>query len=197
MSEFDEIFQKSLVLTKQGRSLKAPAPPGGRKQTGKVLTKQGRRLSAPKPPPMRRSMVDDATDEEFFKSGEAYCPTCGAESDVYVSKGGKKKLKHRGTMADRVGNEKDPHRGGKTGSFVEHNVRQGPAKVDRNHAAEPHAPRSGVVKAMFPTVDQVQLVEYTGLGDDSALAQQIEEGNLVTPPQRNLRMEQESGLAEE
>lgn len=145
--------------------------------------------------------------EEIFKSegDEAHCPTCGGEVEV-VEKGGKKKMKAKRGMAKEIGNEMDPHKGGKTGSFVDHK-RPGSlgSAVDRNHSSSPRKPRNGVVKseggeALFPMTNRVQLVEYTGIGDDAALAKQIEDSqdpqkahSLYTPSLRNLAVENEGG----
>lgn len=145
--------------------------------------------------------------EEIFKSDgdEAHCPTCGGEVEI-VEKGGKKKMKARG-VAKKIGNEMDPHKGGKTGTFVDHK-RPGSlgSAVDRDHAKKPHAPRSGVVKseggeALFPqATTPFRLVQYTGLGEDAALAKQIEDSqdpqkahSLYTPSMRNLAVENEGG----
>jgi hypothetical protein len=194
MSEFEEIFQKGFMV-KRKMFAKQPGKVTGPSTRVKVKGKdvgsmadaraRGKAKGQPQPPP--------AFKRSFEEGEEVYCPTCGGEAEV-VEKGGKKKLRGKG-LAKRVGNEMDPHKGGKTGSFVaSKRTGGGEQSPERNHAVKPHAPRSGVVKAMFPMVSKVQLVEYTGLSEDNALAQQIEASHagqdhtLFTPSQRNLAM---------
>lgn len=138
--------------------------------------------------------------EEIFKSEtDECCPTCGGDVEV-VEKGGKKKLKAKGKgMAKQIGNEMAPHKGPASGQVSPPRTGSLGSAVDRNHSSKPRKPASGIVKALFPSVDRVQLVEYTGLASDAALAQQIEASQdptkahqLFTPSARNMEMERAS-----
>lgn len=132
--------------------------------------------------------------EDIFKSEDSTCESCGHVLEKGMKSKGKK---------SKVGNEKDPHKGGKTGSFVNHaRTGMGAGPVDKESAKRPHAPKTGVVKAMFPVNGNPRLATY-GLSEDNALSKSIEAmnngeaHNLFTPPMRNMAMEQESSRSNE
>lgn len=135
--------------------------------------------------------------EELFKSTTAYsetCSHCGSDITDEVSKAMKKRRKSAGT-AKEIGNTMEPHRGGKTGSQVDH-PRPGykvPGAVDRKHASKPHAPPSvfgksdGAPAALFPAVSRASLVQYEA--DDAGMVEKIEAGDFDPGSQRNLHTE--------
>lgn len=117
--------------------------------------------------------------------GEVMIKSFAEFFETDVEKGMKKKGKG---VAAKIGNEMEPHRGSKTGSFVKQpKVSSAGKGAERDHAKKPHAPRSGVVKS-FPSFDSVQVVEYTAL-PDMVLAKQLEENSLSVPSLRNPEME--------
>lgn len=140
--------------------------------------------------------------EELFKSEEpsdemvGECPHCGEEIVIKGEPKGKKGKKS-GTHARHLGNEMDPHRGGKTGSFVAHprGGKKTPV-VERAPVTTPKLKAGGVAKSMFPNVGRVQLVHYEGT-TDSALSKSLTDGTqLDAGSLRNLAMEHEAGTAE-
>lgn len=146
----------------------------------------------------------EETFEDMFKS-EAVCGECGQHMDEEVQKSAAKRKKKG--MAKQIGNEMDPHKGGKTGTFVNHQ-RPGSlgSKVDRNHSSKPRKPANGmvgksegeeieqpeqkptVVKALFPVRHNVQLVDYALVGQTGMV-----EDTSKTP---NLAMMNEAGEQE-
>lgn len=110
--------------------------------------------------------------EELFKSeleAEEICETCGHTMEKGMKSKGKK-ASAKG-MAKQIGNEADPHKGGKTGSFVTGRPRPGSLGEVVNRKGAAGKPKSGIVgksetestfaKAMFPVTSNVQLVSYT------------------------------------
>jgi hypothetical protein len=141
-------------------------------------------------------MVKDFAD--IFKSTDDTCPDCGGT----IMKGGNKKGKAKG--AKKLGNEADPHRGGKTGSMVKQprGGWQG-GEVDRE-VVRPGNKTTQPMKKSFAYSSSVAVVSYAGLEGDNALSKSIEtnlkpgagaESGLFVPPQRNLAMEQESAVS--
>ena len=146
--------------------------------------------------------------EEIFKSEhEETCESCGQAIEKGMKHKGKKGKKGKKTgLAHKIGNEMDPHRGKPSGSVFVGPSRGGykAGTVDREHAKKPHAPASGIVKALFPVQASPQLAVYDGLTEDAALAQNIEASltpgaahNLFMPSARNLAVENEQGLAQD
>lgn len=121
--------------------------------------------------------------EEIFKS-EVKCEECNGTG---LAKGG---------TGTKLGNERDPHKGGKTGSKVKppRGGRKAPT-VDRDAAGK--SPVTKKSMANFPMNSNPQVVSYAMAGD-SDLAKSIEALNkgersdLYVGSQRNLQMEQAS-----
>lgn len=148
--------------------------------------------------------------EDFFKSEvpHAECSNCGADITEDISKA-MKGSKGGFPAAKKVGNQMEPHKGGKTGSQVNHprGGKKG-AKVDRDATGHKvgtvvmgKSEGDAEMLAPFPNGPARRVSEWVGQDADAALASNIEAAqrgepnDLHIPSQRNPRLERDPEMS--
>jgi hypothetical protein len=140
----------------------------------------------------------DMDFEQIFKSdiGAHSCPNCGeglliAKSEDGLIIKGRKKGKKKGKLD--IGNQMEPHKGGKTGSFIPAKAKgASQGKGVQRRATQPGNPTTE--KSLFPLAKSFAAVRYDGTAD-ADFAKSVEEDGVpgLSSP-RNLVMEQAQSL---